>query len=197
MQYHLTERFEEALVFAFRLHSQQNRKASQTPYFAHLMAVCARVLEYTVNEDVAIAALLHDAAEDQGGLKVLEEIRQQFGNRVADIVSDCSDTFQTPKPAWKARKTAFLENIQQADPEAILVILADKIHNLSSLERDLRRYGADIWSRFSGGKEGTLWYYHSLSEILKTSPYPYLNAEIQRLTAAVHRLAEQEEIASA
>ena len=93
---------------------EQERKGNQTPYIAHLLGVCALVLEDGGDEDEAIAALLHDAAEDQGGLKTLEEIRRRFGEQVAAIVDGCTDTYETPKPPWRGRKETYLEHLRSA-----------------------------------------------------------------------------------
>jgi (p)ppGpp synthase/HD superfamily hydrolase len=158
----LTARFEEALSYAFRLHQGQFRKGTETPYVSHLMAVAALVLENGGDEDQAIAALLHDGPEDQGGVETLEEIRQKFGAHVADIVDALSDTFETPKPPWRARKEAYLLHLEEASPEILLVSLADKLHNARTILSDLRQFGDPIWERFRGGKEGSLWYYRSL-----------------------------------
>ncbi len=189
MQGQLSDRFEKALQVAFRLHREQTRKDSHVPYLAHLLAVCATVMEHTENEDLMIAALLHDAAEDQGGDATLDEIRKAFGDSVADLVKACSDTLSTPKPPWKPRKQAYLEKIARASDQVLLITLADKIHNARSIERDYRRLGDRVWDRFNGGKSGTLWYYQSLAEILEDSPYPVLSGEFTRLVASIQSLA--------
>jgi (p)ppGpp synthase/HD superfamily hydrolase len=163
----LTQRFEEALVYAFRLHAEQVRKGSQTPYVAHLLGVANIVLNYGGDEDQAIAALLHDAVEDQGGRARLEEIRQNFGEEVAEIVAGCTDAWETPKPPWRKRKEAYLQHLKTAPPGVVLVSCADKIDNARSTLRDYRRVGEPFWSHFRGGKTGTLWYYHNLVQILR------------------------------
>ena len=163
----LTDRFQDALSLAFRLHDGQKRKGTQVPYFSHLMGVAALVLEDGGNEDEAIAALLHDAVEDQGGLQTLEDIRQKFGQHVAEIVDGCTDAYTQPKPPWKQRKQAYLAHLTQAPPEVLRVSLADKLHNARSIYADLQRNGSSTWMRFNGGREGTIWYYRSLVEIFK------------------------------
>ncbi len=187
----LGERFEQALVYAARLHARQERKGSGVPYIAHLLAVAALVLEDGGDEDEAIAALLHDAAEDQGGLATLEDIRRRFGARVADIVAACSDTLVTPKPPWKARKTAYLEHLRGAPPEARRVSLADKLHNARALLRDYRREGESTWARFTGGREGTLWYYRALVEVFQTFGENAHAQELARTVAELERLAAE------
>ena len=158
----LTERFESALVYATRLHSRQKRKRSNVPYIAHLLGVTSLVLEDGGQEDEAIAALLHDAVEDQGGIETLEEIRQRFGPEVAEIVMALSDSYTIPKPPWRKRKEAYIASISTASPEAIRVSLADKVYNARATLQDIRREGEAAWERFNGGREGTLWYYRRL-----------------------------------
>jgi len=161
----LTNRFEEALIYATQLHARQVRKGSGVPYVAHLLGVCALVIEFGGDEDQAIAALLHDAIEDQGGDATRQEIRKRFGERVTAIVDGCSDSDTTPKPAWRARKEAYLANLRKAPAMIRLVSAADKVHNVRSLTADYRQKGDVLWSRFLGGREGTLWYYRELVQI--------------------------------
>jgi (p)ppGpp synthase/HD superfamily hydrolase len=185
----LTTCFEEALIFATQLHTHQTRKGSQTPYIAHLLSVTALVIESGGDEDTVIAALLHDAVEDQGGLDTLAEIRQRFGKRVAEIVDSCSDADTSPKPPWKERKEAYLNHLTKATPEARLVSMADKLHNARSILRDLRQ-GKNIWEKFNGGKEGTLWYYTSLVHIFRETDKGYLVNELDLVVQEIHKLAK-------
>lgn len=163
----LSDRFGEALVYAWHLHRNQKRKVGQVPFFAHLMNVAGLVLDYGGGEDEAIAALLHDAVEDQGGQKTLEEIRRRFGDSVAEIVAGCSDSFQEPKPPWRRRKEQFLDRLAGASDSVRLVCAADKLHNLRSLVRAYPKQKEDLWKNFKGGREGTLWYYRAVYEVLK------------------------------
>ena len=163
-------RFEEALVLAARLHASQKRKDKDLPYISHLLAVTSLVLEDGGDEDEAIAALLHDAVEDQGGLRTLAEIRRRFGERVAEIVEGCSDSLSLPKPPWQDRKLAYLEHLRNASPSVRRVSLADKLHNARTILADLEQDGESVWERFNGGKEGSLWYYRSLLEIFQAWP---------------------------
>ncbi len=182
-------RFEEALVYATRLHEGQVRKGTQTPYIAHLLSVAGLVLEAGGSEDQVIAALLHDGPEDQGGEKTLQEIRQRFGDAVADIVAECSDTFEALKPPWKQRKLAYLEHLATASSETLLVSCADKVHNARSIVSDYRTLGEALWGRFNGGREGTLWYYRALLETFRqvTQP-PALYRELEIAVAELERL---------
>lgn len=183
----LSDRFREALGYCFDWHRHQVRKGTPVPYVAHLMAVASIVLENGGDEDTAIAALLHDAVEDQGGLETLEIIRTRFGTRVAAIVRHCSDSHTSPKPPWKERKEKALRHLEKASPEALLVVLADKIHNARSIVLDLRRSGSSVWNRFQGGREGTLWYYQAVLGVLSVrNLYPVL---LQELAALVRQMA--------
>jgi (p)ppGpp synthase/HD superfamily hydrolase len=166
----LTPRFSLALAFTSSLHAQQVRKGSGVPYLAHLLAVAAIAIEHGASEDEAIAALLHDAIEDQGGPAIYEEIRHRFGPQVADIVQACSDTDQSSKPPWQERKEAYLAKLPTAGPSVLLVCAADKLHNARSLVQDYRAQGESLWQHFSGGRLGTLWYYRRVTTILQTAP---------------------------
>jgi (p)ppGpp synthase/HD superfamily hydrolase len=160
----LGERFEDALRFAAVTHRTQARKGSGIPYVGHLLGVCSLVIEDGGSEDEAIAALLHDAAEDQGGERMLAEIRTRFGDHVADIVAACSDTFETPKPPWQQRKQIYIDHLDR-QPEAVLrVSLADKLFNARAVLRDYLLVGDDVWSRFRAGRDGQLWYYRQLAD---------------------------------
>jgi (p)ppGpp synthase/HD superfamily hydrolase len=162
----LSTRFEEALVFATRLHANQTRKGTTTPYIAHLLAVTAIVLEHGGNEDEAIAALLHDSIEDQGGATTREEIRRRFGNAIVEIVDGCTDSDVMPKPPWRTRKEAYLAHISKAPAPVRLVSAADKLHNARAILEDYHILGEALWKRFNGGKDGTLWYYRSAVDAL-------------------------------
>lgn len=177
----LSTRFEEALVFATRLHRRQVRKGSGIPYLSHLLAVAALVFEYGGNEDEAIAALLHDAIEDQGGDATRQEIRRSFGDIVVEIVNGCTDTDTSPKPAWRPRKEAYIAHLRTASPSVLLVSSADKLHNARAILGDYRVVGEELWQRFSTGKEGTLWYYRSLLTAYKARGVTPLIAELERV----------------
>lgn len=181
--------FEDALVYAARVHAGQARKVSGIPYIAHLLAVAALVAEDGGSETEVIAALLHDAPEDQGGLERLEDIRTRFGEDVARIVADCSDTFEVPKPPWRARKEAYLTHLQTAMADVLRVSAADKLHNARSTLADLRRLGDEVFERFHGKKAGTLWYFRAIADAFHArSPGP-LSEELSRTVAEMHRLA--------
>lgn len=159
-----TERFGKALLLAHQLHINQPRKGSGVPYIGHLISVAGTVIDFGGDEDTAIAALLHDAVEDQGGLETLEIIRQAFGDRVADIVFACSDAIVIPKLEWLERKTSYIARLKNESAEAKLVSAADKLHNMRLTLSDIHAEGATIWSKFKAGRTGSLWYY---AEVIK------------------------------
>lgn len=185
----LSRRFEEALIMAFRLHHDQKRKSTDIPYIAHLLGVTSLVLEAGGGEDEAIAALLHDAAEDQGGQKTLAAIRAKFGDHVAQIVEACSDTFSTPKPPWEKRKQSYLVHLHEADPDTRLVSLADKLHNCRDILLTYRLIGEATWDRFKGGKQGTLWYYRELDRIFMATGNDAHTHEFHRVFVELAELA--------
>jgi len=188
----LSPRFEQALAFAAELHRQQVRKGTGVPYMAHLLGVASLALEHGATEDEAIAAVLHDAVEDQGGAATQEAIRQRFGPAVADIVAGCTDTDQTPKPPWRARKEAYIAHLASASPSVRLVSLCDKVHNARTILADYRTIGEELWTRFTGGKKGTLWYYRALVEAFRAHGATPLVAELDRIVREVERLAAED-----
>lgn len=160
----LGPRLQSAFRYAAEKHEGQARKQTSVPYLSHLMAVASLVLEAGGDEEMAIAALLHDVVEDCGGMPRLRDVRKLFGDRVAKIVEGCTDSFSDPKLEWKQRKDDYVEHLKHADPETRLVSAADKLHNVRTILTDYRQDGEKIWERFSGKKDGTLWYYRALNE---------------------------------
>lgn len=183
----LGPRFADALGLASELHAGQTRKASQVPYISHVLSVAATVLEFGGDEDTAIAALLHDAVEDCGGMATLERIRRHFGDHVAELVLGCSDTTESPKPPWRERKVRYLEHLPHASREVLLISAADKLHNLESLLREERRHGSELWSFFRAGREGTLWYFDRLLAVFRVSDVPLeLVEQLERTYRELH-----------
>jgi (p)ppGpp synthase/HD superfamily hydrolase len=187
----LTERFDEAFLYASRLHAAQTRKGSSIPYVSHLMAVAALVLEYGGGEDQAIGALLHDAVEDQGGEPTRQEILKLFGPRVTQIVDGCTDSDQEPKPPWRPRKEEFLIELRRQPAAIRLVVACDKLHNARAMVRDYRVFGEAIWSRFTGRRDGTLWYYRALIHALDGREISELVRELDRTVTELESLAAQ------
>jgi GTP pyrophosphokinase len=187
-------RFEEALLFAAQLHRDQTRKASGIPYITHLLAVAALVGEAGGSEDEVIAALLHDALEDRPDATSFDELSRRFGPAVAETVRGCSDTEVQPKPPWRERKERHLAHLDGATSATLKVVCADKLHNVQTINADLRELGDALWGRFRGGKEGTLWYYRAATDLLRARGAPSrLVAELQRQVSLLEELAEIEE----
>ena len=187
----LTDRFGVALSFAFRVHATHECKVSGVPYVGHLLGVTSIALGYGADEDEAIAALLHDAVEDQGGAAMREEIRQRFGERVAAIVDGCTDTDEVPKPPWRARKEAYISHLSGASPSVLLISSSDKLHNARSILRDYRADGESVWDRFTGGKDGTLWYYRTLTDTCRAISRSALVDELDCTVTELGHLVSQ------
>jgi (p)ppGpp synthase/HD superfamily hydrolase len=188
----LSSRFTSALTYATELHANQVRKSSGVPYISHLLGVTSIALEYGANEDEAIAALLHDAIEDQGGAATREEIRRRFGYTVTAIVDGCTDAEIIPKPPWRQRKEAYIATIPQASPSIILVSAADKLHNARAILKDYRTLGETVWERFKGGKDGTLWYYRAVVAAFIARETTPLIEELERTVAELEQLVKDD-----
>ncbi len=193
----LTEKFDRALLYATHVHGGQVRKDTRVPYVAHLLAVAATVLEYGGDEDCAIAGLLHDAVEDQGGEARLSDIRNRFGDKVAGIVASCSDSTATTAKGgemenWEVRKQRYLRHLHVVDQDTLLVSLSDKAHNARSILRDLGKHdiGPIVWARFNQPRDRILWYYEELartfSELVpKAAETGQLARELSEIVAAL------------
>jgi len=177
----LSNQFVRALDYAARLHARQIRKRTERPYIGHLLCVTSIVIEYGGDEEMAIAALLHDAVEDQGGLPRLREIRRRFGKRVAHIVDGCTDAYTEPKPPWLERKRAYIERVAKESADVRLVSAADKLSNARETLYELRVHGDGVFERFAGKKEGTLWYYRALVNAFRAAGTNPLIDELDRV----------------
>jgi (p)ppGpp synthase/HD superfamily hydrolase len=187
----LSKRFEDAFLYAAEVHKTQPRKGTEIPYISHLMAVAGIVLENGGDEDIAIAALLHDVIEDGGGDAARKKIRRRFGQRVADIVDECTDAEVIPKPPWRPRKEAYIAHLKHASPSARLVSAADKLHNARAIVSDYRVVGEALWKRFNAGREDILWYYGSLVAAFKESGATPLVDELERVVLALVRIVRE------
>ena len=185
----LGPRFDRALLFAKRKHEGQARKGTSTPYVAHLLGVAALVLEAGGDEDMAIAALLHDVVEDCGGPPMLREVRKRFGPRVANMVEGCTDAFVEPKPPWRERKEKYLQNLSKKDADTHVVSAADKVYNARAILLDYHEIGEAVWQRFSGKKDGTLWYYRELAKEFNRANVNRLGPELARVIAELERIS--------
>ena len=190
------ERLANALGFATQLHATQKRKGSGVPYISHLLAVAAIVLEHGGTEDEAIAALLHDAVEDQGGQATLALIRDRYGDTVAAIVAGCTDTDEVHKPSWRPRKERYLAHFADAPPSVLLVVAADKLHNARSVLADYRELGDALWPRFTGNRDGTLWYYRAVADALRARAQSGSD-NLKKLVADLNRTVDELEQAAA
>jgi len=187
-------RFLRAFLFAAEKHKGQTRKASTIPYIAHLMGVASLVLEAGGDEDLAIAALLHDVVEDCGGAPMLKDVRRRFGQRVAKVVDGCTDADTYPKPPWRERKEKYLRHLLTVDADTRLVSAADKLNNVRSILSDYRAVGESVWSRFNGGREGTLWYYRTLRDIFLQHKRNRITRDLELAVMELESLAEQNAI---
>jgi (p)ppGpp synthase/HD superfamily hydrolase len=183
----LTSRFDEAFVYAHAAHRAQLRKGTTAPYIGHLMGVASIVLDAGGSEDEAIAALLHDAAEDAGGRERAADIRARFGDTVASIVEDCTDSWTTPKPAWLERKKQYIEHARALPPASLRVSAADKVHNTYAILRDLRNTGERVWERFQAKPDDVLWYYQSLVRAYREAGGGTLVDELDRIVRGIER----------
>lgn len=193
-RFRLTEHFDRAVQYANRIHADQTRKGTDVPYMTHLLGVASLVLENGAQSEAeVIGALLHDAAEDQGGRPRLENIREQFGEQVAHIVDACTDSYDNPKPPWRPRKEAYVTHVRERvergrDEPALRVSLADKLHNTRAIIADVRESGDALFERFSGKKDGTTWYYAALVEAFRGFPNRMVG-ELEREVTELRRLA--------
>ena len=179
-------RFEDALLYATRAHAHQARKGGTVPYLAHLFAVASLVMEDGGTEDETIAALLHDAAEDQGGEQRLRDIEERFGAEVAEIVRGCSEPLTIPKLPWTERKASYLRHLPGATVSVLRVSLADKLHNARSMALDHGILGDALWERFSAGRDEQATYYTDLCVAFRDRGSS--SALVSELEAVVARL---------
>jgi len=186
----LSRQFEKALVYATRAHGDQTRKKTGIPYIAHILGVSAIAMEYGANETEAIAALLHDAVEDCGGERRLRDIEKKFGKTVTKIVDGCTDTYETPKPPWRQRKEAYLAHLKNSNSATRLVSASDKLHNTRAILAELRRHGLEVFGRFGGKKDGTLWYYRALVTAFREhGDHTDLVDELDRVVTQIEKLS--------
>lgn len=182
----LTDRFTKALAFATERHRDQRRKGTEIPYVSHLLGTCALALEAGADEDQAIAALLHDTLEDDAA--TFTELTELFGERVARIVRDCSDTEQRPKPPWRQRKERYIADLANHGDDSLLVSAADKLHNLRTIVSDYRKLGEDLWARFNPEAD-QVWYYSQLVALYRQRQSP-LADELEATLGELLRLRD-------
>ena len=183
-------RFRHAFDYAATLHAADVRKGARVPYLSHLLEVCAIVLRYGGNEDAAIAAFLHDAAEDHGGKPRLVDIQRNFGKTVASIVEECTDSTTTPKQSWEIRKKRYVKHLPEASRGGLLVSAADKLSNVRAILADHYVIGDEVYKRFKRPKRRTLWYYNALSRAFTTHLPGDLARELRRTVAELNRVSK-------
>jgi (p)ppGpp synthase/HD superfamily hydrolase len=183
----LSSRFDDALHYAHEAHRSQTRKGNDAPYIGHLLGVASIVIDDGGSEDEAIGALLHDAAEDQGGRQRLEEIRAKFGDTVARIVEDCTDSWETPRAPWIERKRAYVEHARSLSAPSLRVAAADKVHNAYAILRDLRNVGDQVWERFNAPADDVVEYYEDLVRAFRQSGGGKLVEELERIVKGIQR----------
>lgn len=185
-----SERFSKAFAYAARVHSRQTRKGTNKPYIGHLMSVASIVIAYGGDEEMAIAALLHDAVEDAGGLTRLRDIHKKFGKRVGRIVDGCTDSYGEPKPPWLERKKKYIARVPGEAQDTRLVSAADKLSNVRDILEDVRADGDEAFKRFSGKKDGTLCYYRTLVRVFRDAGTNPLVEELDRVVTQLEKLAD-------
>jgi GTP pyrophosphokinase len=182
------KRLAQAVEYALEVHAEQKRKGTDTPYVSHLLGVASLVLEHGGDEEQAMAAMLHDAVEDQGA-HLEPVIRERFGARVADIMLGCTDADTLPKPPWRERKEAYIRHLEHAERDVLLVSCADKVHNARAICTDVRTHGQEVFARFKAGREGTRWYYRTLADaFLRLMPGALLD-ELWDAVSTMEKLA--------
>jgi len=188
----LTQRYAEAVAYASIAHATQTRKATDLPYICHLLGVSSLVLEAGGDEDLAIAGLFHDVAEDQGGEPRLNDVRNRFGDRVADIVEACSDSLSedpTKKAPYEERKRHHIEHLRHASDDVLLVTAADKLHNARAIHADLLVLCPEMLKRFNGTAEQILWYYSGILTVLEVRQVsPHLTKSLRHTVDEMTRL---------
>jgi (p)ppGpp synthase/HD superfamily hydrolase len=197
-QLHLSDKFTSAVDYARVLHIER-RKGTDIPYMAHLLGVAALVMgeagHLPVTEDMVIAAILHDAAEDHGGQLRLNDIAHNFGEEVAEMVKGLSDSLaedSSKKAPWQKRKEEYLDRLRKESPEVQLISAADKLYNARAILDDYRKIGPEVWTRFKRGRKHQLWYFRELLKIFKAAGKNRIVAELERVTDKLERISAGE-----
>jgi (p)ppGpp synthase/HD superfamily hydrolase len=197
-QLHLSSRFSSAVDYARILHIER-RKGTDIPYMAHLLGVAALVMgeagHAEVTEDMVIAALLHDAAEDHGGQLRLDDIEHNFGRDVAQMVESLSDSLaedSSKKAPWRERKENYLKRLRREPADVLLISAADKLYNARSILDDYRKIGPEVWKRFKRGRKHQLWYFRELLKVFKAAGKNRIVAELERVTDKLERISAGE-----
>ncbi|MDR3753916.1 MAG: HD domain-containing protein [Terracidiphilus sp.] len=189
----LTERFTEAVEYARQLHTEY-RKGTGIPYMAHLLGVAALVMgeadgRVPVTENMVIAALLHDAVEDHGGMPRLHEIKDRFGSEVSRMVAALSDTFaedHDKKEGWEDRKNNYLARLRGEPDDVLLISAADKLYNAKAILDDFKEIGPAVFARFKRGAKEQLWYFDELLKVFRAHPPNRIVNDLERVVQELH-----------
>jgi (p)ppGpp synthase/HD superfamily hydrolase len=197
-QLHLSSRFTSAVDYARIVHIER-RRGTDIPYMAHPLGVAALVMgeagHADVTEDMVIAALLHDAAEDHGGQLRLDDIEHNFGRDVAQMVESLSDSLaedSSKKAPWRERKENYLRRLRREQADVLLISAADKLYNARSILDDYRKIGPEVWKRFKRGRKHQLWYFRELLKVFKAAGKNRIVAELERVTDKLDRISAGE-----
>ena len=197
---HLSSRFTSATDYARHIHIER-RKGTNIPYMAHLLGVASLVMGeaghavFPVTEDMVIAALLHDAAEDHGGLVRLKDIEHNFGSNVARMVEGLSDSlteYPGKKQSWQQRKEMYIERLREEPADVQLISAADKLYNARAILEDYRQIGARVWERFKRGRREQIWYFDELLAIFKSSGTNRIVEELERVVNELREISAKE-----
>jgi (p)ppGpp synthase/HD superfamily hydrolase len=196
----LSGRFTSAVDYARRIHTEY-RKGTVVPYIAHLLGVAALVMGETgethvpVTEDMVIAAILHDAAEDHGGLTRLKDIEHHFGSEVARMVEGLSDSLteeSVDKAPWPERKKAYVKRLRGEPADVQLISAADKLYNARAILADYRQVGPEVWKRFKRGRNDQIWYFRELLKVFNASEGNRIVAELERVINELEHISADE-----
>ena len=196
----LSSRFTSAVDYARKVHTER-RKGTDVPYMAHLLGVASLVMgevgyvRFLVTEDMVIAALLHDAAEDHGGLPRLRDIEHNFGSNVARMVAGLSDSLTedpSKKQSWLERKQAYIQRLREESADVQLISAADKLYNAKAILEDYRKIGPRVWERFKRGRNDQLWYFDELIKVFKSSGVNRIVDELERVVNELRQLSAKE-----
>jgi GTP pyrophosphokinase len=193
---HFSDKLTRAFDYARHLHIER-RKGTGIPAMAHLMGVASLVMgeaglaDFPVTEDMVVAALLHDAAEDHGGASRLEDIRQNFGSNVARMVEGLSDSLAedpNAKDPWEQRKQAYIDRLRSEPADVRLISVADKLYNARSMVEDYRVIGPEMWRRFKRGRDLQIWYFETILEVFKSAGTSRIVGEFERVVVELKRI---------
>lgn len=195
MRMHITPRLHKAIIFAATAHDfssegvRHYRKGTKIPYITHPFSVASIVAEYTADEDVVIAALFHDIIEDVEVQAFGEkEIRDQFGDKVFELVMHCTQQLEDNGGNWKERKLAYLQHLADTPDLALMIVAGDKVHNLMSILEDFKSVSYAIFDRFNAEMEDTLWFYQEVGKVIEQSNLP--TEFYNRLKSLIDQLEE-------